>query len=539
MRFCKKLTLAIFVGYFLITIFTPNINFPKSTNDRTFRFPNLISSISEDGFYPMTVGWNFSAYGKFIYNGNIETAGVQPLSVFIYAAVAAIIQKCNGDKILFIRSILLLGLVYYFIFLILIRRLIADLYSPPPGIFLFEIADVLLLSNPFLFKMFTNGLETGLYFDMILLVMISSLRFTKAQQQSYFNKLSFGLLLGLACLCRIDFIIPMVTFLGIVMMKQRGRLKDYAVPIALMAAIVLPWFLWVYHVSGSLMPSSGRAQMADLTSTYYHKIDDRCIRMISVLANHCTLWVANTYLPWANAALIILCVVVGLLFLKTRNNKIKMNACHKTTFAIWFFCFLSLAVIYPLLLKAVFFYSRYTAPLLIFVLIIISVRLSIYLQTHSKLRGLLIIFPLHFILMCLLLLKSPDSLYAVAAGFIKNEFFQDARIGCWQSGTVGFFNDNVINLDGKVNSETISYLKSKQMDLYLDKKNIQILFDFPLNFNAFSSNSYLRDNWRICEKTIPEYWCYQRKNRLNSMPRSGVNTSVNGFPPEHSQGDAL
>ena len=48
--------------------------------------------------------------------------------------------------------------------------------------------------------------------------------------------------------------------------------------------------------------------------------------------------------------------------------------------------------------------------------------------------------------------------HAVSAGYIANNFNSQEFIGSFQSGVIGFFNDNVINLDGKLDHKSLRAL---------------------------------------------------------------------------------
>ena len=71
--------------------------------------------------------------------------------------------------------------------------------------------------------------------------------------------------------------------------------------------------------------------------------------------------------------------------------------------------------------------------------------------------------------------------FAVAAGFAKENFSPCFRIGALQSGILGFFNNNVINLDGKMNYDIHKLAKKKEsLTTYLDRENIDIIIDWEI-----------------------------------------------------------
>ncbi len=88
----------------------------------------------------------------------------------------------------------------------------------------------------------------------------------------------------------------------------------------------------------------------------------------------------------------------------------------------------------------------------------------------------------------------------IAAGFIQKEFSPPLKVGSFQSGVIGYFNPNVVNLDGKVNSHALSYLKENEISRYIDQEGIDVLVDWPSYiFNNIEKN-YLDENWRLYDK---------------------------------------
>ena len=72
----------------------------------------------------------------------------------------------------------------------------------------------------------------------------------------------FGTLTGLTGLPRIDFGIILLGFLICLTLHQRVTVRIGWGLLVLFTAffIVLPWFIWVYYVTGQVMPSSGLAE---------------------------------------------------------------------------------------------------------------------------------------------------------------------------------------------------------------------------------------------------------------------------------------
>ncbi|MBK9284692.1 MAG: hypothetical protein IPM51_10305 [Sphingobacteriaceae bacterium] len=65
--------------------------------------------ISEDGFYMLTVAWNFGQGKGFAYNQDFKTSGVQPLAAMLYGVLAFISNQAGYYQERFSKD-------YYFIF---------------------------------------------------------------------------------------------------------------------------------------------------------------------------------------------------------------------------------------------------------------------------------------------------------------------------------------------------------------------------------------------------------------------------------------
>jgi len=77
------------------------------------------------------------------------------------------------------------------------------------------------------------------------------------------------------------------------------------------------------------------------------------------------------------------------------------------------------------------------------------------------------------------------------------EFAPNIKIGAFQSGVIGFFNQNVVNLDGKIDFKALEYLKKHQINRYIDNENISVLIDWPGYFQRNIDSKYLNDKWQL------------------------------------------
>jgi len=77
---------------------------------------------------------------------------------------------------------------------------------------------------------------------------------------------------------------------------------------------------------------------------------------------------------------------------------------------------------------------------------------------------------------------------------------------------VGYFNQNVINLDGKIDSMALRSLKSGGVFSYIDAQKIDVLVDWPNKFRLEALNASAGDEWHLCSQQPRGLSiCYERR----------------------------
>jgi hypothetical protein len=104
--------------------------------------------------------------------------------------------------------------------------------------------------------------------------------------------------------------------------------------------------------------------------------------------------------------------------------------------------------------------------------------------------------------------------HAMNAGFVQSNF-QSSKVGAFQSGVIGFFNPNVVNLDGKVNYSALVYTRRSELYRYVDMAGIDTLIDWPGYISGALDENWRFSNWKKCELPVPyrESICLQRKQQ--------------------------
>ena len=477
-------------------------------NDGSF-FPYLVDKpLTEDGFYMMTVAWNIAEGDGIKYNLNRPTTGIQPLVTFIQAGVAKIVLLFGGAKIMFLRVMILFSALLIFIFSLaagsIVQKLIPSLYSQ-------VIVIILVLFNFDLLESFTNGLETGFYLLMIAVCVNYSFRFI--DDPNYKSAFIFGLLAGVTTLTRIDFLLPLLFYLIILFLYRKINPVKLVLILLVAVVILLPWLLYVYDVSGSIFPSSVSAQTKIIGSISFI---ERLSRIVEALLVHLSPFVYshNVFISAAAVA------VNGFIFYYLLKHFNLFKAIDKPSFInllCWGISFFLLALTYFAYSEALHFYIRYLTSFYLFIILFtINCLLFILDKLPSFYRKLILpFFILFFFLQSFYYLFNGkvSSHLVIRIAYIQNNFSETDRIGLFQSGVTGFFLENVINLDGKVDHVLHSYAAQNKFEEFLDSMQVNVIIEWKKDFNVSVDENYFSKNWKIFDEDIGDGTtsCFIRK----------------------------
>jgi len=478
----SKLLLLFLLAYFIygsVLVIGSQSGFTANMNDGHL-FPYLADKpVGEDGYYMLTVAWNLAEGRGLVYTYDIQTTEIQPLTTFLFGGIAWIVQVCGGDKWVFVRAILAFGMILLPIFAHLIGRLARQLPRDKETREKAYLAGfVLTFFNIELFRWFTYGLETGIYLVLMAFTFLIFANPTAEKTIRIF--IGWGILVGLTCLARIDFIVVFLLLLLIAFIQDRTKIVAYVTTGMVSFMVVLPWFFYVYSVTGSWIPSSGGAQ-ASFLSNGTIGIGGRILASTIAFFSYLFPWI----MPKKHILLLLGSIILTsmLIFWLSRQNtvgKLRLDLKQKPILSAWFAAIPILVLIYPAFFWAWHFYPRYFAPISIPVYVCLAVLIAKKLRSASRwVNPILYILTSTFFFFWAIVVfhtKTIDYTFPVTTNYIQ-QHFSTAKVGAFQSGTAGFFNPNVINLDGKVNHEALTYRQNNASDQYIEQENIDILID--------------------------------------------------------------
>lgn len=477
--------------------------FPKQLRNG-ISFPYLCDKpVGEDGYYILAVAWNLAKGEGIVYNYEQPTTGIQPLCTFLYGGGAWVTQQFRGDKWTLIQVILVFGVLNQILLAILVGKLTATLTInkealAPMG---HALGFVMTLFDMSLFRGSTYGLETGIYLTLFSICILYSLGFSDLPELRVRQSIVFGGLAGLTGLARIDFGLVLFVFLAMAIWRGQLRLRSVLIIGSTATLIVAPWMAYIYSITGGFMPSSGGAQGELVKAS---TALERAMAMAIAVVGNMTPW--NFSPPNISIAVLGFAPILIFAFFSAkprdlylmvgsvlRNNPLLTN---------WIVSSVVLIVAYFIFFWDTHFYPRYTLPIVLTTIPLLAIVFAQGIRSLPRLTqtAALYAMPVCFASWAFVCfhLGRISSTGAITAGFVQSSF-QGKRVGVFQSGVIGYFNPNVINLDGKIDNLALVGIKEKRLHAYLDRRGVQVLVDWPGYIYKNLDNHWLNENWRSCD----------------------------------------
>ncbi len=446
---------------------------------------------TEDGYLMLTVARNMAlGLGMTSAAGTMPTNGIQPLAAFVQALCFRVVEadRATGLRLLLVVYTLVAALTAFIVYRLGLRLMGASAEGRRAALL---GAAVWFISPAILFHTM-NMLETGFYAASVAGV---ALFFTAGHQSASIpwpwpRCLALGGLLGLAFWARNDAVFLMLA-VGVAHLATRPagvtltrRLAETAAISAASAAVALPWMLHGLRNFGSIVPVSGQAYLGggDVAGA---------LRAAAIaLFEHVTLLVSFEHNPLQhNAIFAIVCGVVvalagaGGIAALVRTRRPPTDRAPLLAPIIFG---AGLLVFYVLFFDASHFLRRY--------LLALSPWMAI-LWGHAawtlwrKLRStrfapagpiLLLLLLANFVVRDGLFVQGPwpRGVFFRSVEWIEKNVPEQAWVGAFQSGTMGFFHDRTINLDGKLNPAALAAIRENRHQAWVVDSPIQFVADW-------------------------------------------------------------
>jgi hypothetical protein len=466
-----------------------------------FRSDTMLTDrpIKEDAFYTFTVARNLAMGNGITIDGTNPTDGFQPLFTFL---ITPVFMATLPDRYEPIRFIIVIQWIMFLATAYLLGCIARDALREQRGASkraVFWWVASLYLTSAGVFVTCFNGMETGL---LLFCYALSWRYYQVIPLNTARATVLFGVLLGLTVLARIDaaLFVALLSFAQLLPadgLGMRRRFRRFLLMSGTAFLVTLPW--WCYNVLyfDSLMPTSGRAELRWMLSF------ERMSQSIASISQGVMPGVYFSQYPFeglhAVAFRLALGGLVAFSLWKARHRlmpamdsvdkDIQGVARRSVHFGIVLLvASMLLVILYTLSSKAYWFYGRYFSPLFL----ISCTAVGVFLYDLSKRFPVVAKATLVGLAVPVL-----AAVYFLRVGQFGSEYITEqlalvnahvphqSSVGAWQTGTLGYFRDCVVNLDGKVNYEA---LKSQHNLLqYVEQHKIEWVCDRERSFDRIAT----------------------------------------------------
>lgn len=446
--------------------------------------------MTEDGYLMLTIARNMAiGLGMSVSDGTIPSNGVQPLATFLFAIPYLL---ADGDKVMGVWGVQLISAVIAVIGIFTLRAFARLVLAPQDNAPIWPwMAAALWYAGQHVLLHTMNGLETGLYTVMITVTLVVFTRLlAKGAAAGFSDRMALGLAGGVTFLARIDAIFLLLALAvvwivheAVVARKPAGVIVRQVVPpMLLTTAIAAPWLISNYINFGSIVPVSGTAQalsggFAKNANLVPAVLFEYLFPMLPV-PNSVQF---NPIFQTVATALVVL--ILGTFFVQTwrRGDPVRYAVLAYLVFA------LAMVAYYGFYFGAGWFLSRYLSPLApLLIIATLSVALSLFGRLDPA-KGPLIVKGLGIagLVLCFALLGRllipgvREQGHFQVVDWVTENVTEETWVGAIQTGTVGYWHDRTINLDGKVNPDALRAILTEDnvLDYVLNSK-IEYLADW-------------------------------------------------------------
>tara|TARA_B100001750_G_scaffold244988_1_gene263560 strand:- start:2030 stop:3607 length:1578 start_codon:yes stop_codon:yes gene_type:complete len=443
---------------------------------------------TEDGYFMLAMGRNVAlGHGLSVSGGEMPTNGTQPLTTFVWALGFSLV---GGDRLLgvLLAQVLqiLAALGTAWLMVKLAERALGEREGArETGL----LAAGFWFASPVAIPHTMNCLETGFYALLAVGVAVAFLARPRAELWSWRRTLGFGVLLGACFWVRNDgaFLIAAacLTYLAPALDDRASFRPRLARVLAFGATSVLvasPWLIFNVVEFGHLMPVSGRAEA--LTGEFGGNLVGIPIVLAEYLMTVLPIPHALSGAWWMIAmATLVVVLAVGVLIARREH----WTPREKQLLLLVGLYVLALVAFYGLYFGAAWFLPRYFLPASPFLALFFAVGVRWahgFVQERGALGHLVPVAAAAAVaVMGFLHLRQyrngADHMHFQVVRWVNENVPAETWVGAIQTGTLGFFHDRTINLDGKVNIAAYEALLADRQAVYVaDETPIVYLADW-------------------------------------------------------------
>ncbi len=460
--------------------------------------------LTEDGFFSLAVARQLALGHGLTIDGVHWVNGFQPLFTVVCALPFAWV---GGDRAGGLRGVLVLHALVHACGAWACGLLARDAVTGVQRRRLRQaLGTAAYALSPAIFLTTFNGLETG----AVLALLAWIWRYWQVTGGQTLRQLATaGALLGLLVLTRIDAaLFVVIVTVGVLVSGDGawwGRVQR-AAAIALPAGLVsAPWWLYNYLGFGSLMPTSGRA-LTDVGVTAERTLTMlQSVQMSLVPLTYVGAWESFWLVPVR--LLLIVLIVVGVRRARRDGDLaqatpgVDRRAARTGQFARWIGMTLLVFVGYYWATSAAsWFYGRYLAAIGVPMTVYSAIALSALGGWQARLRGTALTVAAGALLFGVWRLHT--SARFAGAVYVDDQLAlvlehvpPGDAVAAGQTGTLGFFRERVVNLDGKVNRDALVF--RHDIAGYLRRTNVQWFCDWPHFATRYLADPPGKNGWKL------------------------------------------
>ena len=463
--------------------------------------------LSEDGYYALNVSKNIARGLGITIDGVHATNGFQPL--FTFLCVPAFML--SEDDVLGVRAVLALEGCFLLATAYLLGSIARDAIqeaAPRLAKRAFWYTATIYLASITILRMHMNGLETG---ATLFFYCLAWRYYQRTGKWSWKSQCGLGVILGLLVLTRIDtvFLVILAACMPLMIKKRPWKTRlGWLLTVGGTALLIsAPW--WCYNLIGfgSLMPSSGKAQQALALS-----LDRVVVALKAIVQLAVPFFYLGRFADSVDVAARVAILVAGTFLIRrwwpAPRRPIWNERCpvRGRTLEFAFLMLLStgiLVVWYVVDFWTVHFYPRYFAPILLPTVVVtgwLAARASLsWPRLAAGTVAAMCALSLWSIgLWWMGYLDTGDSFIRIAVPLVKSHVPPHDYVAAAQSGTLGFFRDRVVNVDGKVNPEALKH--QKDMRAYLRSRQVLWFCDWDGYCRRYLGAIPEDHGWRLVAK---------------------------------------
>jgi len=440
----------------------------------------------EDAFYALSVAREAATGGGITIDGQTSTNGFQPLWVALNVPVYALV---GGDRIDGLRLSQLLSTLLWLAFAGLLALQARDLARRHglDGRRAAAAAAIVAVGSVSVLRLFRNGLETGLVLVLLAAAVLVLDRWTTWSVQ---RVALAGVLLGALAWARLDAAVFVLAFGAVVLWRDRRRAVAPLAACALAALLLVPWLAYNVALDGSPMPSGGRSQAgaADLT----HNVAS-ALRAAGAWTLAPVLRAGMHLQPVPYTEIVAVAGLALTAFAVAYVRRGRGSPAGSGTLALALYIGF-LVGWYTLTFGSWWFLDRYLAPLVLVAVPWLACALERLGRrwTLPALTGIVLVANVPVLAVLLTaphwpppwwtsptsnLGTHPNLNYELQYAQTQAHVRKGCRVGAFESGTLGYFREGVVNLDGKVNPAALQARMTQSSAEYARRAGVDVMVD--------------------------------------------------------------